>query len=124
MKLQFFHIHDLCRFMDIILEKRPGRHIFNVGNKDTVSIRRWVELCYNIAGKQAEFVNVYADIEQRNYFCFYNYEYCLDVSKQYELMPEVKPMYEGLKEAYAWYTDHEGSVNKKKYMDYIDRNLM
>ena len=39
-------------------------------------------------------------------------------------MPEVKPMYEGLKEAYAWYTDHEGSVNKKKYMDYIDRNLM
>lgn len=83
--------------MDIILEKRPGRHIFNVGNKDTVSIRRWVELCYNIAGKQAEFVNVYADIEQRNYFCFYNYEYCLDVSKQYELMPEVKPMYEGLK---------------------------
>lgn len=110
--------------MDIILEKRPGRHIFNVGNKDTVSIRRWVELCYNIAGKQAEFVNVYADIEQRNYFCFYNYEYCLDVSKQYELMPEVKPMYEGLKEAYAWYTDHECSVNKKKYMDYIDRNLM
>ena len=124
MKLQFFHIHDLCRFMDIILEKRPGRHIFNVGNKDTVSVRRWVELCYNIAGKQAEFVNVYADIEQRNYFCFYNYEYCLDVSKQYELMPEVKPMYEGLKEAYAWYTDHEGSVHKKKYMDYIDRNLM
>ena len=23
MKLQFFHIHDLCRFIDVILENKP-----------------------------------------------------------------------------------------------------
>ncbi len=35
MKLQFFHVNDLCRFMDIIVEKKPDEHIFNVGNKET-----------------------------------------------------------------------------------------
>ncbi|MBR4027896.1 MAG: NAD-dependent epimerase/dehydratase family protein, partial [Lachnospiraceae bacterium] len=37
MQLQFFHIHDLCRFIDNILINRPEQHIFNVGNKETVS---------------------------------------------------------------------------------------
>ena len=75
MKLQFFHIHDLCRFIDVLLEKKPQQHIFNVGNKDAISIREWVELCYQVTGKRVEFENVYKDIEQRNYFSFYDYEY-------------------------------------------------
>ncbi|MBQ3515484.1 MAG: NAD-dependent epimerase/dehydratase family protein [Lachnospiraceae bacterium] len=44
MKLQFFHIHDLCRFIDVLLKNKPSQHIFNVGNKDTISIREWVEI--------------------------------------------------------------------------------
>lgn len=59
MKLQFFHIHDLCRFIDVLIREKPEHHIFNVGNKDTISIRKWVELCYNIVGKSVEFVNVF-----------------------------------------------------------------
>ncbi len=123
MQLQFLHIYDLCRFIDILLKNKPKQHIFNVGNKDTVSIREWVELCYQIAGKQAEFVNVHKDIEQRNYFSFYDYEYCLDVSKQYELMQDVMPLKEGLKEAFDWYIHNVDAVNKKLYIDYIDNNL-
>ena len=42
MKLQFFHIRDLCKFIDILLERHPQQHIFNVGNKDLISIREWV----------------------------------------------------------------------------------
>ena len=38
MKLQFFHVKDLCRFMDVILEMKPAQHIFNVGNETAVSI--------------------------------------------------------------------------------------
>lgn len=34
MKLQFFHVEDLCRFIDILVEKQPEQHIFNVGNKE------------------------------------------------------------------------------------------
>lgn len=123
MKLQFFHIHDLCRFIDVILKNKPCQHIFNVGNKKTVSVKKWVELCYQATGKQAEFVNVYNNIEQRNYFSFYNYEYYLDVSKQYELMSDVKPLDRGLQEAFDWYKDNTDKVNKKPFLEYINRNL-
>jgi len=34
MKLQFFHVEDLCRFIDILVERHPKQHIFNVGNKE------------------------------------------------------------------------------------------
>ena len=105
------------------MKNKPGQHIFNVGNKETVTIREWVELCYQIARKQVEFIHVHEDIEQRNYFPFYKYEYCLDVSKQYELMRDVKPLYEGLKEAFEWYINNKDKVNKKSYIDYIDGNL-
>ena len=123
MKLQFFHINDLCKFIDIILDKKPSQHIFNVGNEIAISVREWVELCYEVTGNEVSFVNVYDDIEQRNYFSFYNYEYYLDVSKQVELMPETKPLDEGLKEAFEWYKDNTDKVNKKPFFDYIDKNL-
>ncbi len=123
MKLQFFHINDLCRFIDIILENHPKHHIFNVGNKETISIYEWVKLCYHILEKDVEFVNVYESIEQRNYFSFYDYEYCLDVSKQYELMPDVKPLKKGLRESFDWYINNSDLVNKKSFLNYIDNNL-
>ena len=123
MKLQFFHVHDLCRFIDVILEVKPHQHIFNVGNKDTVSIREWVDLCYRVVNRPVKFVNVLEDIEQRNYFSFYNYEYYLDVTKQYQLMPEIKPFFEGLLEAYEWYKDNQEQVTKKPFFDYIDNHL-
>lgn len=123
MKLQFFHVRDLCRFIDVILEKKPERHIFNVGNRETVSVRDWVEMCYRAAGKAAEFVTVHEDIEQRNYFSFYDYEYCLDVARQYKLMDEATDLESGLKEAWEWYRENEDKVNKKPYLEYIDTRL-
>lgn len=124
MQLQFFHVHDLCRFIDILLKNKPSMHIFNVGNKDTISIREWVELCYRVVGKQVEFVNIYDDIEQRNYFSFYNYEYYLDVSMQDSLMPDTKPLYDGLKESFDWYKNNSDKVIKKPFFDYIDNYLV
>ena len=123
MKLQFFYVGDLCRFIDSILEKRPENHIFNVGNKEAISIREWVRLCYEMVGKTPEFVNVYKDIEQRYYFSFYNYEYYLDVTKQYELLEGVELLKEGLQEAFAWYQTHMDQVMKKPMMEYIDKEL-
>lgn len=123
MKLQFFHVHDLCRFIDILLDVKPSQHIFNVGNKDAISVRKWVELCYNVVGKQATFVNVRQDIDQRNYFSFYAYEYYLDVSSQYELMSDVKSLDEGLEESYIWYINNKDKVNRKPLIEYIDNTL-
>ena len=123
MRLQFFHVDDLCRFMDIILEQKPSQHIFNVGNRETVSVRDWAALCYQAAGNQAEFVRVDADIAQRNYFSFYDYEYRLDVTVQEGLMPDTKPLGEGLRESFAWYLAHPGEVSVKPYLQYIDAHL-
>ncbi len=120
MKMQFFHVEDVCRFIDVLLEKKPVQHIFNVGNMNPISIRQWVEMCYNVAGKTAEFENVFEEIDQRKYFSFYDYEYYLDVSKQQELMPNEKDMREGLKEAFMWYKDNQDHVNKKPFLEYID----
>lgn len=123
MKLQFFHIQDLCLFIDAILENKPSQHIFNVGNKETVSVREWAELCYRVAGKEAKFKNVFDDIEQRNYFCFYNYEYYLDVTAQHKMLNNTKSLEQGLREAFDWYTHNDSLVFKRPYIDFIDQNL-
>lgn len=124
MKLQFFNVSDFCRFVEIILDKHPENHIFNVGNKEPVTVKEWVELCYEAAGKKASFVSVDKTVPQREYFCFYDYEYVLDVSKQIEFMPETVPLAQGLKEEFEWYKNNPESVYyRKPYIEYIEKNL-
>ena len=125
MKLQFFNVSDFCRFVEILIDKHPENHVFNVGNKDIVTVKEWVELCYKAAGKNTEFASVSKDIPQRDYFCFYDYEYVLDVSKQNELMPDTVPLEQGLKKEFDWYRNNPDSVYyRKPYMEYIDNNLV
>ncbi|MBQ6152299.1 MAG: NAD-dependent epimerase/dehydratase family protein [Ruminococcus sp.] len=125
MKLQFFNVSDLCRFIEILIEKHPEDHIFNVGNKELVTVKQWVELCYKAVGKTPEFVYVDKSVPQRDYFCFYDYEYALDISKQSELMPDTVPLEKGLKEEFEWYIHNPKSVYyRKPYMEYIDNHLV
>ena len=121
MKLQFLHIEDLCRFTNIILQKKPDNHIFNLGNKQAISIREWVELCYASVGKKAVYENVTGDIEQRKYFPFYDYEYYLNVTKQHDIMPDETDLKEGLKDAADWYMGNQNVVIKKPLIEYISR---
>ena len=46
MKLQFFHVKDLCKLMEVIIKEKPEEHILNVGNALAVSIKEWVTKCY------------------------------------------------------------------------------
>lgn len=123
MPLQFFYIDDLCRFTDVLLTKHPEETVYNVGNPDTVTIKEWVSLCYQAAGKQASFLNVYNDRNVRDYFCFYDYAYALNVHRQTTLMPQITPLTEGLCKAYARYIAHPEEVNKKPLMAFIDEHL-
>lgn len=82
MKLQFFHIEDLCKTIDIILKIHPQNHIINVGNEDAVDIKTYVALCYQVVGEPLVIKSVDHHDNQRDYFSFYDYEYFLDVSKQ------------------------------------------
>lgn len=124
MKLQFFHVRDLCKLMEVIINNKPSEHILNVGNTEAVSVKDWVEKCYACFDKVPSFVNVYDDIEQRNYFSFYNYEYCLNVERQNKIYSETIPLEDGLREAAEWYLANEAEVNKKPYFDYIDTMLV
>ena len=123
MPLQFFHVEDLCRFIEIILEKKPMNRIYNVGNPEIVTINDWVQMCYDAVGGSLEKIYVNDCHGQRSYFCFHDYAYQLDVSKQLALMPDTKPLLEGLKESYAWYCAHEELVSKRPYMEYIDKEI-
>ena len=95
-----------------------------MGNREIVTVKDWVELCYRVAGKTPRFVIVDKSVFQRNYFCFYDYEYVLDVSRQSELMPDTMPLEQGLKEEFEWYKNNPDSVYRRNlYMEYIDNNL-
>lgn len=123
MKLQFFHVEDLCRMIERILEVQPTNHIFNAGNEEAVDINTFVELCYKAVGKELKMVNVYNHENQRDYFSFYDYEYYLDVTKQTQLIGGTKPLETGLKESFEWYKNHKSDVMRKNYIDFIDANL-
>lgn len=123
MRLHFLHVEDLCRFAELLLEKRPAQRIFNVGNPACVTVREWVTACYAACGKVPVFVPVPPEVEQRQFFPFYNYEYALDVTAQCGLLGEFIPLPQGLEQALAWYRTHEGDVRKKPLLAYIDHNL-
>ncbi|MEO2683349.1 NAD-dependent epimerase/dehydratase family protein, partial [Clostridium butyricum] len=106
MKLQFFHVDDLCKVIEKILEKHPTNHIYNVGNTESIDINTFIELCYKVVGTPLEKVYVTEHNNQRDYFSFYDYEYSLDVTKQSELLMEEKDLFEGLKESYKWFKNN------------------
>lgn len=123
MKLQFFHVRDLCRVVEAILEMQPRQHIFNVGNEESVSVRDWAALCYEAVGKSPAFCEVWDQPNQRDYFSFYDYEYFLDVERQRELLPDVTKLGQGLKEAADWYLAHGDLVARRPYLSYIDEHI-
>ena len=113
MKLQFFHVDDLCKVIEKILEKHPKEHIFNVGNAELVDINTFVELCYKVAGMPLEKIYVTNYNNQRDYFSFYDYEYSLDISRQSELLIKQKDLVEGLNESYEWYKNNFDEIDRK-----------
>lgn len=123
MNLQFFHVKDLCRFADFILEKVPDCHIFNVGNREVVSVKDWVSACYNTVGRKPRYIHVPEEIEQRNYFSFYRYDYYLDVSKMISCLSVTMSLDEGLKDAFAWYLENSDKVRTKPFIQYIDEHF-
>ncbi len=121
MPLHFCHMDDLCRLIDILLETQPDDRVLNVGDPEPVTVRRWVELCYQAAGIEApRFISLGGEHTQRAYFPFHPYGYVLDVTKQMALLPHLTPLAEGLRQSYAWYIQHEEQVPKRDYLAYVD----
>ncbi|MCR5316918.1 MAG: NAD-dependent epimerase/dehydratase family protein [Treponema sp.] len=123
MKLQFFYIEDLCKIIETIIKTESAPKILNVGNEECISILDWVKTCYEVAGEKLSIKNVPSNIEQRNYFPFYNYEYALDVTLQKGLLSATKNIRDGLKESFEWYKKNKDQVKQKNFLEYIDKNF-
>lgn len=124
MKLQFFHVEDLCKIIEAILENSPKEHILNVGNDDIIDINTFVEMCYQVVGSKLEKVYIHNYGNQRDYFSFYDYEYILDVSNQNEILSNTISLKEGLKQSFDWYINHKDDVVRKDYIKFIDENFI
>lgn len=126
LRLQFFHVYDLCRFIAVLLDQKPQNRVFNVGNPDTVTVSEWVRLCFKAAGKVPLIKVAPREHFSRNYFCFYDYDYALDVSRMLGLMSDLTPLYEGICGEYEWYRDAPEAMTdmvKRGYSEYINKNL-
>ncbi|MDE7361195.1 MAG: NAD-dependent epimerase/dehydratase family protein [Oscillospiraceae bacterium] len=121
--LQFFDVEDLCRFVEVMLEKKPAQRIFNVGYPESMTAHNWVRRCYAVLERRPVFVYVDGAIPQRSYFPFYDYDYKLDVSAMTELMPTLKPLDESLRQSYEWYAENRELITRKPLLDYISENL-
>lgn len=121
--LQFIHIKDVCRLVDKLLETHPEQKIYNVGNEEVISVREWVELCYEVVGEKPEFIEIHSDVNPTNYFSFTDYAYVLDVSRQMALLGETRELGQGIKESWLWYKNNEDKVNKRNYIQYIEEKL-
>lgn len=123
MPLQFFHVRDLCRLMEIILTKGAPQHVINTGNPDPVTVREWVTACFRAAGKEPRFIPVDESVPQRSYFPFLKYDYHLDTAVQQSLLPDLTPLDAGLQESFEWYLAHRELIRVKPLMAFIDREL-
>ena len=123
MKLQFFDVDDLCKMIDTLLEKHPAHHVYNVGNREAVSVCDWVKMCYDAVGAELVIKCVEETFDVRQYFPFRDYEYFLNVDRQSSLLENTKPLQQGIKEAFAWYRNNKTDVNRKTYDEFIEKYL-
>ncbi|SHM23362.1 NAD-dependent epimerase/dehydratase family protein [Ruminococcus flavefaciens] len=123
MKIQFFHIGDLCRLIEKILITDISEHIINTGYPVPISIKEWVTLCYETVGKTPVFKYVSSEIPQRSYFPFYKYEYTLSVNRMSNIIDGLTPLKESLKSSYEWFINNRDLIVRKPLIDFIDKNL-
>lgn len=123
LKLQFFHIGDLCRFIDTLISCKPQNHIFNAGYPEPVSASDWATMCYKSVGKNPIFRYVSKKHPQRSYFPFYDYEYLLDVSEMLKLMNDLTPLQDSLNSSYEYFRNNRELIVRKPLFDYIEENF-
>ncbi len=123
-KLQFIYTEDLAAIVDCLLKTETGKEsIFNVGNKKAVTSKEWVEACAMVAGKVPEILELdYAEIGRnvRDFYPFFDYDNVLEVSKVNGIICRETEFTEGLKKAFAWFTENRDKI---VFKENVDKNL-
>ena len=113
-KLQFIYTTDLAKIiLELINKPLENINIYNVGNKEAVTAREWVEACSKAVGKPVNVIEYDYKLEgrgARDFFPFADYDNVLDVSKINKIYCEETDFIEGLKVAYKWYLDNKDNI--------------
>ncbi|MBQ9768453.1 MAG: NAD-dependent epimerase/dehydratase family protein, partial [Lachnospiraceae bacterium] len=123
-KLQFIYTEDLATIIDCLLKTDSGKErIFNVGNREAVTSKEWVEACAKVAGKTPEIMEIdYAELGRnvRDFYPFFDYDNVLEVARINEIIEKETDFAEGLKRSYAWFTENRENIVFKAN---VDKNL-
>ncbi len=123
-KLQFIYTKDLAAIVEHLFKVETGKEsVFNVGNRDAVTSREWVEACAKVAGKVPEIVEVdYRSLGRnvRDFYPFFDYDNVLEVSKINGIVSKETEFEEGLKKSFAWFLENREKISFKAN---VDKNL-
>lgn len=117
-KLQFIHRDDLAMIILSLIQKKTTSHmIFNVGNKEAMTIREWIACCEEAVGKKADLIPFDYKAHQRKereFFPFFDYDNVLDCSSIKTYYDQEIDFIDGLKGAYKWYQAHRDLIQLKE----------
>jgi nucleoside-diphosphate-sugar epimerase len=127
-KLQFIYTTDLANIIVRLLNTNLHEiSIFNVGNKNSISIKEWIRCCAKVANMQAKIVeydyNKY-NRSERDFFPFFNYDNVLDVSKINKIYNIETDFEIGLKNAYEWYCNNVDKIFLDKNITQNEENIL
>lgn len=120
-KLQFIAASDLAAIVTAMLTAPlEAVSIFNVGNRQAVTIQEWIECCAKACGFPATMIEYDCEAHgrtARDFFPFYDYDNVLDVQKIQSVYAEETDFIEGLRSAYTWYCEHKQEIVWKEHVE-------
>ncbi len=127
-KLQFIYVQDLADFaLSAVENVTENINIFNVGNKECLTAREWVNSCAKAAGGKVDIIEYDYELTGRNvreFFPFYDYDNVLDVSKMKSVYKKETDFVEGLKKAYSWYKKNADTIAFKENVTFNEKQIL
>ena len=113
-RLQFIYSTDLANIIVRLIESNTEEVcIFNVGNKEGVTIKEWINYYERVVGKKGKFIEYdykSKNIGERDFFPFFDYDNVLNVNRIKKIYSIETDFEKGLKNAYEWYCDNKKSI--------------
>lgn len=127
-KLQFIYSGDLANIIKtLLLSDLYGTNIYNVGNKQPVTVREWIQSCSEAVGKKAEIISF--DYKSngysvRDFFPFFDYDNVLDVYEINKIYSQETPFTDGLKLAFKQFLKDRENIVFKPYVTKNEENIL
>jgi nucleoside-diphosphate-sugar epimerase len=113
-KLQFIYAFDLAQIIVKLMNTDlDSITIFNVGNKESITMKEWIEACAKVVGKTANIIEYNykaSDFKATDFFPFYDLNIILDVKKIHQVYNEETDFIKGLENAYDWYCQNQDQI--------------